>query len=101
MKGEKATSMAVIKEVETTLIGNLKAAADKKDKLNVVVVTPLPANTTANKVTLKFGLLSFQRPLPNKDKWDKLVQDFTAADPQVGQGTFDIPGGFNFTPDQL
>jgi ABC-type glycerol-3-phosphate transport system substrate-binding protein len=37
----------------------------------------------AGKIALKFDIVS-NGPDANKDKWDKVIQDFTASDPQVG-----------------
>ncbi len=47
---------------------------------------------------MKFGLNSFVAPLPNQDKWNQLVADFTASDPQVKDIKLDVQarGGNEF-----
>jgi ABC-type glycerol-3-phosphate transport system substrate-binding protein len=49
-------------------------------------------------VSIKFGLNSFVAPLPNQDKWNQLVADFTANDPQVKDIKLDVEtrGGNQF-----
>jgi multiple sugar transport system substrate-binding protein len=74
-----------LQDVETVAVSNLQAATDKHDDLIVNVATPVPdVSLTAGEVNLKFGMLSFVSPLPNKEQWDQVINDFVAGDPQVG-----------------
>lgn len=61
-----------------------KTAVAKKQNLIVAVATPIPVgSSTAGKITLNFELGSLITPLPNREQWDRVIQDFTAQDPQV------------------
>lgn len=74
-----------LQDVETVAVSNLQAATDKHTDLIVNVATPVPdVSLTAGEVNLKFGMLSFVSPLPNKEQWDTVINDFVAGDPQVG-----------------
>src|SRR5258707_2878364 len=103
MQTQGQDAKSALQEVEVTAVNNLQAAAARKDKVTVVVAPPIPGSNSAttSKATLKFGILSFERPLPQQDKWNKLVADFTSSDPQVGAITLDVPTGFNTGTEQL
>ncbi|HEX3054446.1 MAG TPA: extracellular solute-binding protein [Aggregatilineaceae bacterium] len=50
--------------------------------LNIPV--PVAVEIPEGKVALKFGLQSLVQPLPNQEIWDRVRDDFTANDPDVG-----------------
>ncbi len=88
MKTEKLDARSALDTAEMQAARDEQAAADKKGKNVLTVATPVPVSQPGNgKIELKFGLISFTNPIPHQDKWNKLIQDFTSADPQVGQIT--------------
>ena len=85
MNTQNLDAHTALQDVETVAVSNLQAAADKHDNLTVNVATPVPdVALNSGEVNLKFGMLSFVTPLPNKDQWDQVIKDFVANDPQVG-----------------
>lgn len=88
MSQDKLDAKAALQAVEAQAVTNLQAAADKKGKTVLAVATPVPSNLTPGKTTLKFGMTSFMQPFPNREGWDRLIQEFTASDPQIGQIDF-------------
>ncbi len=77
---------SALQAAEEQAAREMQTAADQKTKNVLVVATPVPAaSLPSGKVDLKFGLISFVTPLPNQDKWDQLIANFTSSDPQVGK----------------
>src|SRR5262249_16828252 len=84
INSENIDAHSALQEMESLAVANQGAAADKQSNLQVMVATPVPQTVLApGKVTLKFGMLSFVSPLPNREQWDQVIQDFVADDPQV------------------
>jgi ABC-type glycerol-3-phosphate transport system substrate-binding protein len=51
----------------------------------VLVSTPVPTPVLASgEVALKFWLQTSYSPAPNPEEWDRITQEFIAADPEVG-----------------
>ncbi len=79
-----ASAQEAILAVEARAVSDLKAASDKKGTLkltvNDVAAPPLPAD----KIALNFQVSSTIKPLPTRAQWDRVIQEFIAADPQVG-----------------
>ncbi len=92
MKQDKLDAKAALQATEAQAVTNLQAAADKKGKTVLAVATPVPSNLTPGKTALKFGVTSFVQPFPNREGWERLIQEFTASDPQIGQ--IDLNTGF-------
>jgi ABC-type glycerol-3-phosphate transport system substrate-binding protein len=79
-----------LQNAEILAVANQKAAAEKHTNLIVNVATPIPQTVLGDgEVSLKFGMLSIVSPMPNRDLWDQVIQDFVASDPQVGEIKFD------------
>jgi ABC-type glycerol-3-phosphate transport system substrate-binding protein len=77
--------------VETEAVANLQIAAERRSSTVVAVATPVPTPVlTAGEIALKFGITSFISPMPNQDRWDQAVADFTATDPEVKQIILDM-----------
>lgn len=94
MSAEKLDAKSALQLAETQAVADVKAADDKKPTITIAVATPIPSGALADgKVALKFGLASFVSPLPSQEKWDQLVKDFIASDPQVGRIVFDTNPG--------
>jgi ABC-type glycerol-3-phosphate transport system substrate-binding protein len=91
MKDEKLDAKAALEAAEIQAIKDQQTAADKKDKITVAVSTPVPETALASgKIALKFGIVGFSNQLPNKEKWDKVKDEFAASDPQVGRVDYNI-----------
>jgi ABC-type glycerol-3-phosphate transport system substrate-binding protein len=88
MKTENLDAKSALVAAELQATKDQQVAAEKRGKATVAVATPVPVGELTNgKIELKFGLVSFVNPLPQQDKWNKLIADFTASDPQVGRVT--------------
>jgi ABC-type glycerol-3-phosphate transport system substrate-binding protein len=95
MKTDKLDAKGALQAVDAQAVQDQAAALDKKQSNVVAVATPVPVTALApGKVAIKFGLSSFTSPLPNQDKWNKIIQDFVASDPQVGRIDLDTRPGF-------
>jgi ABC-type glycerol-3-phosphate transport system substrate-binding protein len=92
MKTEKLDAKSALDAAEAQAVKDMQIAADKKDKMVIAVATPIPQAETGGKAVMKFGLVVFASPLPQQDKWNKLVQEFVSADPQIGR--IDLNTGF-------
>jgi ABC-type glycerol-3-phosphate transport system substrate-binding protein len=95
MKSDKLDAFTALQQVEAAAVQAQVAAGDKKDKLNgqLVVATPAPQAAANGEVTLKFVIGTFNANFPNKDKWQKVTEDFAASDAQVGAVTIETSLG--------
>lgn len=89
MKTDKLDAVTALQNAEAAAIKAQSDAAARKDKLALVVATPVPAAETNGKPALKFGIMAIGGfggggSYPNKDQWQKAVADFTQANPDVG-----------------
>ncbi|HLY26360.1 MAG TPA: extracellular solute-binding protein, partial [Aggregatilineales bacterium] len=88
MKTANADVHVALQGAEDAAVKQSQAAAAGKNKLALVVATPVPPLALpAGKIALKFGVVNFQ--IPNQDAWNKLIGDFTASDPQVAKVLLD------------
>lgn len=63
--------------------------ADARVSTPVIVSTPVPTPVlSAGEIALKFSLQTNYSPVPNRDEWDRMAQEFTDADPEVGYVEF-------------
>ncbi len=94
MNSDGEDAQAALQEVEAAAVQNLQTAEAKHGTATVAVATIVPTPVlTAGEVSLNFGLTAFVSPLPNRDKWDELIADFTANDPEVRQIILDTGFG--------
>jgi ABC-type glycerol-3-phosphate transport system substrate-binding protein len=90
MSADGIDAKAALQAEEALAVQNQAAAVEKKSTVTVVVTPPAPVTELApGKVAIKFNMSSPVTPLPNQEKWDKLIADFTASDPQVGRVELD------------
>jgi ABC-type glycerol-3-phosphate transport system substrate-binding protein len=76
--------------IEAEAATNLQMAAERRSTTVVAVATPVPTPVlAAGEIALKFGITSFISPMPNQERWDQAVADFTAADSEVKQIVLD------------
>lgn len=81
--------------VEAEAAENLQIALDRRGAAVLAVPTPVPTPVlSAGEVSLNFGMTMFINPLPNQDRWDQVIAEFTASDPEVRQIVIDS----DFTP---
>ncbi|MEP7284543.1 MAG: hypothetical protein ABI947_02090 [Chloroflexota bacterium] len=84
VKTNNADIPTALKTAEDQALKNQQTAADRKNSLTLVIKTPEPAlNLPPGKVALKVGVVGFS--LPNLDQWNKVIDDFTASDPDVAK----------------
>src|SRR5262249_45576962 len=94
MKNSGLDGQAALQQAQLEALKAQQTALAQKDKVSVIVATPIPqATANAGKITLNFGLTSFIRPIPNRDLWDRVLADFAANDPQVGKVNLNIRDG--------
>ncbi|MEO8608276.1 MAG: extracellular solute-binding protein [Chloroflexota bacterium] len=74
----------VLESAEAKAIADLNTADGKRGMLALSVMEPQAAVLASAEVALNFNLSTFMKPLPTQDQWDRVIQDFVAADPQVG-----------------
>jgi ABC-type glycerol-3-phosphate transport system substrate-binding protein len=90
MRTDKIDAHTALQELETQANTNLQQAADLRGKLTASIATPVPTPVlNQGEVNLKFAMMSLVSPLPNQDKWDEAIKEFTDSDPQVKQVTMD------------
>ncbi|MEZ4668681.1 MAG: extracellular solute-binding protein [Anaerolineae bacterium] len=95
MSNDGLDAKAALQEAEATAVANLQTAEDRKTTTVVLVATPVPQIVLqSGEIALNFGIQSFIQPMPNLNEWKQLVNDFVAADPQVGEINLDTDGGF-------
>jgi ABC-type glycerol-3-phosphate transport system substrate-binding protein len=98
MQSEGLDARSALNEAEASAVTNLQTAAERSATTTVIVATPPPdVVLSEGEVSLKFGLTMFVTPLPNRDQWDAVIQEFVASDPQVGN--IELDAGFT-QPDQ-
>jgi ABC-type glycerol-3-phosphate transport system substrate-binding protein len=86
---------AALQNVQTQALQDQQTALAKKTSNAINVATPIPTPVlAAGKIELQFNLSSFVSPLPNQDKWNQLIADFTATDPQVAAVNLDTSPRF-------
>ena len=97
MQSNKTDAQTALQAAESDAIKDLQTADTHKATQVVEVATPVPTMVVdVGKVSIHFNLQTNTLSLPNKDAWDKVVQDFVANDPQIKQIIFDT--GFNPSP---
>jgi ABC-type glycerol-3-phosphate transport system substrate-binding protein len=91
MKQDGLDAKSALQTAQLAAVTAQQAAIAQKEKLVIVVATPIPQQAAnPGEITLNFGMTSFMMPFPNRDKWDQLLADFAANDPEVGQVNFNI-----------
>ncbi|MEP7293460.1 MAG: hypothetical protein ABI835_16870, partial [Chloroflexota bacterium] len=94
MAQDETDAHTALLDAEAQAEADLQAAEDRRDSVAVIVATPPPAIVLQpGEVELKFGIQSFVQPIPNLDQWQRLANDFAAADPDVGAVTLDADFG--------
>ncbi len=90
MSSDGSDAQTALQTLEAQAVADLQTADTARTANPVVLATPVPEVVLQpGEVALSFGLNSFVSPLPNQDKWDSLIQEFTANDPQVKAITLD------------
>ncbi len=86
MRNESLDAHAALQAVEAQAVADLKVADAQKPKNTIAVATPVPvAVLKPGQIAIKFAMSSFITPLPNQDRWDKVIKDFISNDAQVGR----------------
>ncbi|HLY27516.1 MAG TPA: extracellular solute-binding protein [Aggregatilineales bacterium] len=78
------SAKAGLQTEEARAVSDLKTADGKKATQALVINEPAPPAVAPGKVVLKFDVTSYIKPLPTQDQWNRVIQDFTSTDPQVG-----------------
>jgi ABC-type glycerol-3-phosphate transport system substrate-binding protein len=95
---EDIDAQSGLQEAEIRAIENLQAASDRRATAVVIVPTPVPTPMLdAGQVSLNFNITAFTSPLPNRERWDQLIQEFTSSDPEVRQIVLNTDFGTSLT----
>lgn len=90
MREENLDARTALNDAELVAVANLQSAAERSATTAVIVATPPPEVVLSEgEISLKFGMTSFVTPLPNRDQWDAVIQEFVENDPQVGNVELD------------
>lgn len=86
MQSDDLDAATALLQAEAQAIDNLNRAAAMRSELVVTVATPKPQTSLApGEIELNFGVVSFTMPMPNEDRWQQVIDQFVAADPEVGR----------------
>jgi ABC-type glycerol-3-phosphate transport system substrate-binding protein len=86
MEEQAIDALTALQQAEETALENLAAAEARKTTATLAVPTPIPTPILSEgEIALNFSVSAFISPLPNRDKWEALIDEFVANDPQVGQ----------------
>lgn len=99
MSIDSSDAQTALQTMEAQAVADLQTVDTARTNNPVVLATPVPEVVLQpGQVSLKFGLSSFISPLPNQDKWNALIAEFTANDPQVKDIQLDteLRGGDEF-----
>lgn len=94
MADEGLDAHSALLEVEAKAVADLQLATAYAPTNTLSVPSPKAEVVLApGEIALSFGLQSFIFPLPNEDDWQRVIDDFVAAHPQVGK--IDFKGSFS------
>jgi ABC-type glycerol-3-phosphate transport system substrate-binding protein len=82
--GNVTNAKDAVQGAEQRALNDLKAADARKGTLTLTVKEPSAPVLAPGKVALKFTLSTTTDPNATRDQWDRVVQEFTAGDPQAG-----------------
>ncbi len=87
MMNEQVDAKTALRAAEDLAIKDIQTAGVlKSQQPAIAVATPVPVvSLPVSKIELKFGLMPLLIPLPDRDRWDRVIADFVANDPQVGE----------------
>jgi ABC-type glycerol-3-phosphate transport system substrate-binding protein len=76
---------AALQQAEVDALKALETAAARRTTATVYVSTPVPTPSFgADQIVLRFGLSLFSSEIPQRDEWDRLIQEFLVINPSVG-----------------
>jgi ABC-type glycerol-3-phosphate transport system substrate-binding protein len=82
---EGTDTQVALQEAEQQAQADLEEATTRGETAVVTVATPVPTPVLSqSEVALRFSINANISPLPNREQWEDLAQEFIAADPQVG-----------------
>jgi ABC-type glycerol-3-phosphate transport system substrate-binding protein len=85
MSEDKLDAEAALQAAEQEALKNLQTAEARRETTTIMVSTPVPTPVLASgQIAMKFGLQLFTSPIPNRDQWDQLIQNFVAQNPTIG-----------------
>ena len=80
---------SALQQAQDTANEALQTADEWRNSASVVVMQPTPTPVlSAGEIALRFQYTAFISPLPNREAWEEAIQEFVAADPEVGQVEF-------------
>ena len=98
MQEKKLDARSALQAAQSNATAILKMAAEKRGAKAVVVATPIPTPILkAGEASIKFNLVAYISPLPNREQWDQVIKAFVGSDPQVRQIVFDTGFDGNLT----
>jgi len=91
---EDVDVVTALQEIEATANENLQTASDRRNTATVYVATAVPTPVlSGDEIAINFGYTAFVSPIPNREAWDSVINEFVANDPEVGQVVLDTGFG--------
>jgi len=91
MRDKKIDAHSALQNAQDLATTIMKQADAQHTTTKAVAVATIPPTAVlkAGEVSIKFDLVAYISPLPNKAAWDKVIKDFTDSDREVRQIVFD------------
>src|SRR5690606_5292287 len=72
-------------ELQEQALADVRMADTLRETVNIIVDFPdVPPDLLPGEVAIKFGIMAYVSPLPNRELWNSLADEFSASDPDVG-----------------
>lgn len=79
-----ANGMEALEQAQEQAVADRSTALAHQGTFTLSIPVPVVVEVPAGKTVLHFGLQSFIQPLPTQDRWDQVMADFAANDPDIG-----------------
>lgn len=88
-EGDNLDAAGALQQAEDTANAVLQAADERRNAASLIVAQPTPTPVlSAGEVSVRFSYRAFISPLPNREQWEQMIQEFVSNDPQIGQIEF-------------
>jgi ABC-type glycerol-3-phosphate transport system substrate-binding protein len=89
-----ASGAEALNQAQEQAIADQATALAHQGTFTLSIPVPVAVEVPEGKTVLHFGLQSFLQPLPNQDRWDQVLADFAATDPEIGYVDMTITTGW-------
>jgi ABC-type glycerol-3-phosphate transport system substrate-binding protein len=88
-----ASAAEALNQAQDQSVADQATALARQGTFTLSIPVSILVEIPEGKTALHFGLESFIQPLPNRDRWDQVMADFAATDPDIGYVDLTITGG--------